>query len=54
MQVLDIDSFVLFMGMQQLEFLGYDHIDLDSATTEQEVLIAKELKVSKTEYKILK
>ena len=54
MQVLDIDSFVLFMGMQQLEFLGYDHIDLDSATTEQEVLIAKELKISKTEYKILK
>lgn len=54
MQVIDIDSFVLFMGMQQLEFLGYDHIDLDSATTEQEVLIAKELKISKTEYKILK
>lgn len=54
MQILDIDSFVLFMGMQQLEFLGYDHMDLDSASSEQEVLIAKGLKVSKTEYKILK
>lgn len=53
-QILDIDAFVSFMGISQLQILGYDEIDLESAIKEQEVLIAKELKVSRTEYKILK
>lgn len=53
-QILDIEAFVSFMGISQLQIMGYDEIDLDSAVKEQEVLIAKELKVSRNEYKILK
>lgn len=52
-QLLDIDSFVLFMGVPQLEILGYDEINLDSAMKEKEVLIAKGLKIAKNDVEFL-
>lgn len=46
-QIIDIDSFVLFMGTQQLELLGYDETNLDSAKKEKEVLASKGLRIKK-------
>lgn len=52
-QIFDIDAFVLFMGKDQLEILGYDETNLDSAIKEKEVLISKGISVSRTDYKFL-
>lgn len=52
-QILDIDSFVLFMGAQQMIMLGYDEMNIDSAIKEKEVLISKGIRVSKSEIKIV-
>lgn len=52
-QILDIESFVLYMGVQQLIFLGYDEVNLDSAIKEKEVLITKGVRIGKTEFSII-
>lgn len=46
-QIIDIDSFVLFMGESQLIMIGYDEINLDSAQKEKEVLIAKGVRITR-------
>jgi hypothetical protein len=53
-QIIDIDSFVLFMGIQQMMMLGYDETNLDSASKEKEVLVSKGTRISKSDIKILK
>jgi hypothetical protein len=53
-QIIDIDAFVLFMGIQQMMMLGYDETNLDSASKEKEVLVSKGIRISKTDIKILK
>lgn len=53
-QIIDIDSFVLFMGIKQMIMLGYDETNLDSASKEKEVLVSKGIRISKIEIKILK
>lgn len=52
-QILDIDSFVLFMGVQQMMMLGYDETNLDSASKEKEVLVSKGLRIPKNEIRII-
>ncbi len=52
-QIFDIDSFVLFMGKDQLEVLGYDDTNLDSAIKEKEVIISKGISVTRTDYKFI-
>lgn len=52
-QILDIDGFVNFMGVPQLEMQGYDELALDSASNEREVLIQKGIKITKTNVKII-
>lgn len=52
-QIIDIDSFVMFMGVQQLEMLGYDEINLDSASKEKEVLVSKGIRVKKQNAEII-
>lgn len=44
--VMDIHGFVLFMGEDQLSMLGMDELSVDSALTEQEVLIKKGVKIT--------
>lgn len=52
-QVIDIHSYVLFMGEKPLELLGVDELCLDSAFKEEEVLIAKNLRLMKSDVTIL-
>lgn len=52
-QVIDIESFVLFMGVEQLVVLGFDETSLDSAIKEKEVLIAPKLKIQKKDVSFL-
>jgi len=52
-QILDIHSFVLYMGVNQLMMLGYDEINLDSATKEKEILVSKGIKITKNDFKVL-
>ena len=52
-QIIDIESFVLFMGIDQLEMMGFDEMNLDSAVKEQEVLISKNLKINKKDLMLL-
>lgn len=49
-QIFDIDAFVLFMGKEQLEMLGYDETNLDSAFKEKEVLVSKGVSIARTDY----
>jgi hypothetical protein len=42
------------MGMQQLEMLGYDETNLESAFKEKEVLVSKGIRISQNDFKILK
>ena len=44
-QVLDIHSYVLFVGATALSAAGIDELSIDSAIKEQEVLIAPKLKI---------
>lgn len=44
-QILDIDSLIQFMGMQQMIMLGFDELALDSASKESEVLCEKGIKI---------
>ena len=44
--ILDIHSFVMFMGVDQLEMLGLDALSADSAVKEEEILINKGVKIS--------
>lgn len=53
-QIIDIDAFVLFMGVQQMIMMGYDETNLDSASKEKEVLISKGIQISKNDIKVLK
>jgi hypothetical protein len=50
-QILDIESFVMFMGIPQLEMQGIDELSLDSALKEKEVLISSGIKILKQEIK---
>lgn len=52
-QILDVDSFVLFMGAQQLVMLGYDEYAVDSATKEKEVIVQRGIRLSRREYTII-
>jgi hypothetical protein len=52
-QILDIDAFISFMGVDRLEIMGYDETNLDSASKEKEVLIAKGILLKKKDMKIL-
>jgi len=52
-QILDIDSFVLYMGVKQLMMLGYDETNLDSATKEKEILVSKGILITKNDFKVL-
>ena len=52
-QILDIDGFVSFMGLSQLSMMGYDEVNLDSAAKEKEILIAKGVKITKRDLKLL-
>lgn len=50
-QILDIEAFVLFMGVPQLSMQGIDDMSLDSAVKEKEVLISSGIKILKQEIK---
>lgn len=50
-QILDIDAFVLFMGVPQLAMQGIDEMSLDSAIKEKEVLISSGIKILKQDVK---
>lgn len=52
-QVLDVESFVLFMGAQQLVMLGYDETNIDSAFKEKEVIVQRGLRIGRREYTII-
>lgn len=52
-QILDIDTFILFMGHAQLEMMGFDEMSLDSAMKEKEVLISKGAKLLRTDFKLI-
>lgn len=52
-QIFDIDAFVLFMGVKQLEVLGYDETNLDSASKEKEVIISKGISLLRTDYQFI-
>lgn len=51
--IFDIDGFVAFMGIKQLEVLGYDETNVDSALKEKEVLIAKGVTITRADYNII-
>jgi hypothetical protein len=51
--IIDIDGFVAFMGVKQLEVLGYDEMNIDSALKEKEVLVAKGVVVTRADYNII-
>lgn len=51
--ILDIDGFVMFMGVKQLEMLGYDPTNIDSAIKEKEVLISRGATVTRADYEIV-
>lgn len=53
-QILDIDTFVVFMGEKQLEMMGYDEMNIDSALKEKEVLISKGIRITKKDVSIIK
>lgn len=48
----DIHGYVSFMGQDQLIMLGMDDMSVDSALNEQEVLIKKGIKVTKSQVKM--
>lgn len=51
--IIDIDGFVMFMGAKQLEMLGYDPSNVDSALKEKEVLVGRGITVTRSEYNIV-
>ena len=53
LQILDIDAFVMFMGIPQLEMQGIDELALDSALKEKEVLISSGIKITSRDIKFL-
>jgi hypothetical protein len=52
--ILDIDAFVSFMGITQLELMGFDETNLDSASKEKEILITSGIRITKSNMKIEK
>lgn len=52
-QVLDVHSFVSFMGAYQLETLGYDEMNIDSAMKEFEVIVDKGIKITMKDIEFL-
>ena len=53
-QILDINAYVLFMGVAPLAMQGIDEMSLDSAVKEQEVLIDKGVGIVSKDVEILK
>jgi len=51
--ILDIDSFVTFMGIKQLEMIGYDETNVRMAANEKEVLVSRGLSVTRADYNII-
>lgn len=52
-QIIDIDGFVMFMGIPQLEMQGFDELALDSANKEKEILISSGVRINKSDIKVL-
>lgn len=52
-QIIDIHGYVLFMGTYQLEMVGFDELSLDSAMKEEEVLVQKGIKITKSDIKFI-
>jgi adenylate kinase family enzyme len=52
-QILDIHSLCNFIGEDQMIELGLDEMNFDSAFKEEEVLIAKGIKITKKDFKLI-